>query len=244
MDQLIWSIEPKSTREERGKVVAVIPGLIRQLAVGLKDAGIEDNVRAQFFSELIQYHRQAISAPVEDRPDPASAAAPALDPAERQAAARQQAVSLKAAEAAASESLDFTAPVTVMNPFGDGEVNVNSLDLDFTAIEVAPRIQQRDKVVANPLGNLAVGTWVEFRDNGDQPSRRPAKLIFVTPRKTRYLFAVDRAGKDVIQCTPAEISRRFRMGDAVLIDEPRAESLFDRVMKGLVGKLRVPAAQR
>jgi hypothetical protein len=84
---------------------------------------------------------------------------------------------------------------------------------------------------------------VEFRDNGDQPSRRPAKLIFMTPRKTRYLFAVDRAGKDIIQCSPAELARRFRVGDAVFIDEPRPESLFDRVMKGLVGKLRVPAAR-
>jgi len=66
----------------------------------------------------------------------------------------------------------------------------------------------------------------------------------VTPRKTRYLFAFDRAGKDIIPCTPAELARRFKIGDAVIVEEPHDESLFDRIMRGLVGKLRATAIQK
>jgi hypothetical protein len=235
MDQLIWSIEPKTTREERAKFVAVIPGLIKQLAVGLKAAGIDGYVRSQFFGELMKYHQQAISVPG----DPASAAQAAPGEAGSPAADSQQ-TSVEA-NVAAPAPPDFTAPITVRNPFGDGDVSVDSVDLDFTTMEAggagAARTP-RDAVAPNPLTNLAVGQWVEFRENLEKPTRRSGRLIFVTPRKTRYLFAFDRAGKDILPYSPGEMNRRFRVGDAVLIGEPRDESLFDRIMKGLVGKLR------
>ena len=217
MDQLIWSVEPKSTREERRKIAEVIPGLVRQLAVGLTAAGIGDDVRAQFFAQFIKYHKQAITAPGEGKPDPASAAQAAPSQAESPTATGRQTASPREAKAAPSGSPDFSAPISIRNPFGDGD--------------------------ANPLDSLAVGTWVGFRETADQPVRRRARLIFVSPRKTRYLFAFDRAGKDITPYSPAELSRCFRLGDAVFIDAPRAESLFDRIMKGLVGKLRVPAAR-
>ena len=51
--------------------------------------------------------------------------------------------------------------------------------------------------------------------------------------------ATDRAGKEIIQCSRAEIGRRFLMGQAVKLDEPPEESLFDRIMNGLLGKLRM-----
>jgi hypothetical protein len=67
-------------------------------------------------------------------------------------------------------------------------------------------------------------------------------LIFVSPRRTRYLFAVDRAGREIIECTNAELNRRLRVGEAAVVDEPSEESLFDRIMSGVVGKLRGPDA--
>jgi len=36
MDQLIWSVEPKTTREERRKLAAMVPGLLKKLALGSK----------------------------------------------------------------------------------------------------------------------------------------------------------------------------------------------------------------
>jgi hypothetical protein len=243
MDQLIWSIEPKNSREERRKLVALIPGLLKKLAVGLKAAGIDGHTRHHFFAELMTYHRQAIALPGEGETESETAAAAKGASGEGDGVATTpQAASSPEARAAAAASLDFSAPITVRNPFGDGDVAVESTDLDFTATESGGARNQRE--APNPLATLAVGAWVEFRENVEQPVRRPAKLIFVTPRKTRYLFALDRAGKDIIQCTPGEISRRFRVGDAVFIEEPGPDSLFDRIMKGLVGKLRAPAAQQ
>ena len=233
MDQLIWSVEPKSTIEERRKLAALVPSLLKQLAVGLNTAGIKDDVRTQFFAQLMKYHTEALSAPAQGKRHPGSAAK------ESAAAAKQQAASPKKAKGAASGSLDLSAPITVKNPFGGGEVRVDTLD--FSATDVAARTKP-DSSSAKLPSNLAIGTWVEFRETGDKAAHRPVRLIFVSPRKTRYYFALDRAGKDIIPCTRAEITRRFRVGEAVIMDGPPEESLFDRIMSGLVGKLRAPGA--
>jgi hypothetical protein len=224
MDQLIWSVAPKSTGDERRKLAALVPGLLKSLAAGLKTAGIEDEVRTHFFAELMNYHTQSISAPASGKTDPASAAEAATG------------------RAAGSASLDFSQPITVKNPYGGGEVSVDSMD--FTATGAAGADAERDAIGANLPANLAMGIWVELRDSNDHAARRPVKLIFVSPRKTRYLFALDRVGKQILECSRAEISRRFRIGEARIVDEPAQESLFDRIMDGMVGKLRAPGAPR
>jgi hypothetical protein len=239
MDQLIWSVEPKSTREERRKLAALVPGLLKKIAAGLRTAGIEDEVRTQFFADLMKYHTQLISVPVSGSPATAAEAAAGQAGA---GGAQQQGGAAGAAMAADSTSLDFSESITVQNPFGGGEVRVDSMD--FTGADAGGANAARDASGANLPASLAMGVWVEMREAGDQAARRPLRLIFVSPRKTRYLFAVDRVGKEIIECSRAEISRRFRLGEVRIVDEPPDESLFDRIMNGLVGKLRAPAAAR
>jgi hypothetical protein len=216
MDQLIWSVEPKSTLDERRELAAMLPALVKKLTAGVKTAGIEDEVRVKFFAELMKHHTQAIGAPAQD--------APSIAPAPQ-------------SKHSASRSPDFSAPIVVKNPFGEGEVSVDVQELDFTAIAENARTRREDSI-RRALDTLAAGTWMEFRGTEDQGKGRAARLIFVSPRKTRYLFAVDRAGKEIIQISRAEISRRLRLGEAVKLDGPPEESLFDRIMNGLLGKLR------
>jgi len=186
----------------------------------------------------MKYHTQSISAPAPGQSDPAFAAegpgqvGSASDP-------RQHATTSGEAAATGTGSLDFSEIIVVQNPFGGGEVRVDSMDFTPGA-EGAP--SERDAGGANLLDNLTMGMWVELREAGDHAPRRPVKLIFVSPRKTRYLFALDRVGKEIIECSRAEIGRRFRVGEARIVDEPPEESLFDRIMNGLVGKLRAPGA--
>jgi hypothetical protein len=93
----------------------------------------------------------------------------------------------------------------------------------------------------DPPADMEIGGWVDFRPKGDGEEPRAAKLIFVSPKKTRYLFA-DRRGKNILELTRAEIVRRLRTGEAVRLDEEPKEPLFDRIMGGLVDKLKAPKA--
>jgi len=131
--------------------------------------------------------------------------------------------------------------VKIRNPYGEGEVEVASLD--FTAQPADPKKRAATKaavassLAVEPPQNLEMGSWVKFQPKDDGEAPRAAKLLFVSPKKTRYLFS-DRRGKDILELTRAEIVRRLRTGEAVRLDEEPEEPLFDRIMGGIVGKLR------
>jgi exonuclease VII small subunit len=151
-----------------------------------------------------------------------------------------------------ADELDFTAEIVVVNPFGGGEVKVD--ELDFTeAAPTGPATATGPAPGAAPSAGAAPpkaipkdvelpkklqeGVWVAFRAKTPDEPRQTAKLEYVSPLKSRYLF-VDRKGKPVLECNRTELSRRFRLRDLVILNESPDTSLFDRIMTGVMGKLR------
>lgn len=127
---------------------------------------------------------------------------------------------------------DFTEPVKVNNPFGEGEVEVD--DLDFT---VALRGPSGAKPPPALPPELVVGSWVRILLRGEEEKERFAKLNYVSPLKTRFLF-IDRQGKTALDCTQAELVKFLEIGEVTLAAEPPAEQpLFDRIAEGAIGKL-------
>ncbi|MEO8157748.1 MAG: DUF1631 family protein [Betaproteobacteria bacterium] len=166
------------------------------------------------------------------RPPPASAARPpSMPPSRVPISARPQ---QPRAESKVSETLDFTAPVTIENPFGGGKVEVE--DLDFTAKPAAGTAGAKQATAAELPRNLAIGSWVGVRGKDEKEARKSAKLSFISPLKTRYLF-VDKQGKTTLDCTRAELARRFQIGEVIIMDKVPDVPLFDRITDGLVGKL-------
>ena len=96
----------------------------------------------------------------------------------------------------------------------------------------AKRVAPADELPAD----LKVGTWVGIRDKGENVRRSSARLSYISSLKTRYLF-VDRHGKASLDCSRAELARRFRDREVVIMDELPEVPLFDRITDGLVGKL-------
>jgi hypothetical protein len=56
VDVLLWSGVRKETHEERRKMIAVLPNLLKTLSDGLAYAGIDDEIRVIFFSDLRKLH--------------------------------------------------------------------------------------------------------------------------------------------------------------------------------------------
>jgi len=207
MDDLIWSVEAKKTPEDRRKLAAMVPKLVKRITAGLQSLGAEEQVRTALFAELMTYHTEILHPK-----EPAAGAAPAAKGAEPAGKA----------PAAASATLDFTAAVTVKNPYGGGEVKVSAT------------------AAIDPPEDLEMGDWIEFRSKAAEAVPQAKKLLFVPPKKTRYIFS-DRRGQDILELTRGEIVRRLRSGEAVRLDGEPEEPLFDRIMNGLVGKLSAPA---
>lgn len=69
MDDLIWSVKPKITREERRALVARLPGLLAALNRWLDVIKWQDEARTRFFAELAECHASIVRAPLDITPE-------------------------------------------------------------------------------------------------------------------------------------------------------------------------------
>lgn len=65
MDDLIWSVKPKITHEERRKLIAKLPGLLATLNKWLDVIKWQEADRLQFFAELAECHASIVRAPLD-----------------------------------------------------------------------------------------------------------------------------------------------------------------------------------
>lgn len=69
MDDLIWSVKPKITAQERSDMVSKLPGIIASLNKWLDAIQWHDEERVKFFSDLARTHASIARAPVELSPE-------------------------------------------------------------------------------------------------------------------------------------------------------------------------------
>jgi hypothetical protein len=91
MDELIWSVKPKLTQEERKQFLRKLPPLLSALNRWLDVIKWQDEDRARFFTELADCHASIVRAPLELTP------------------ARQLEIALEAAQKAAERRLELQA---------------------------------------------------------------------------------------------------------------------------------------
>jgi hypothetical protein len=285
MDELLDSIRPKPTMEERRALARQVPGLLKRLRTGVAESGIEDAVSQSFFQELMRCHTEVMHT-VAPAPAAAASAASATPKAATDSGTKKPAVTdsalkkpvataadstikkpvadtltrkpvdarkpVTAGKAAVEEELDFTAPVEVNNPFGAGKVAVSSDDLDFSATTTQAAValatvpaeaaakgakEKKRETIRLPSAML-LGAWVEVLD-ADGETRQAARLHYVSPMKSHFLF-VDRRGRKVYECSRSMLARRVKLGEVVVLDGEPDSSLFDRIMDGIFGKLKAP----
>jgi len=69
MDDLIWSVKPKITHDERKNLIAKLPGLLATLNKWLDIIKWQDADRLQFFAELAETHASIVRAPLDITPE-------------------------------------------------------------------------------------------------------------------------------------------------------------------------------
>lgn len=69
MDDLIWSVKPKPTQEQRKTLIARLPRLLATLNKWLDAIKWQDAERLQFFAQLAEYHASIVRAPIELSPE-------------------------------------------------------------------------------------------------------------------------------------------------------------------------------
>jgi hypothetical protein len=69
MDDLIWSVKPKATQEQRRALIARLPSLLATLNKWLDAIKWQDAERLQFFAHLAECHAAIVRAPIDASPE-------------------------------------------------------------------------------------------------------------------------------------------------------------------------------
>jgi hypothetical protein len=69
MDDLIWSVKPKATQEQRKALIARLPSLLGALNKWLDAIKWQDAERLQFFARLAECHATIVRAPIDASPE-------------------------------------------------------------------------------------------------------------------------------------------------------------------------------
>lgn len=62
MDDLVWSVQAKTSADDRQRLVRLLPGLISRLKRGFDACGAPDDERSVFFAELVKLHANAVKS--------------------------------------------------------------------------------------------------------------------------------------------------------------------------------------
>ena len=215
LEDLVWSVQPKKAADDRKRLVALLPSLLKRMNVGLQQVPWVGDERERFMANLVEAHAAAV------KPSLAAVTSPTTAVAEQ---ARAEAEQAKAAgdEAAAARATQLAEAMAPAEP---------------AVVEVPEIIADQFLEIAQSLER---GMWVEFESDDGQLSF--AKLAWVSPLRGTYLFT-NRQGQKAMSMTADELAQRFRIDRARLVEaEPLVDRAFTSVMANIGTKFPQPVA--
>jgi hypothetical protein len=215
LEDLVWSVQPKRSGDERRRLVALLPNLLKRVHGGAQKLIWELGEREQFMANLVEAHAAAVKPSLASVPMPTTAVA----------------------EAAAKQAEEASAK-------GDVEAAVKARALAEAMAPAPPPapIEPPVEIIRDHFADLAAslerGMWIEFEGEGGQLAF--AKLAWVSPLRGTYLFT-NRQGQKAVSLTADELADRFRNDRARLVEaEPLVDRAFVRMMESLEQKLGEP----
>jgi hypothetical protein len=208
VEDLVWSVQPKKTREDRRHLVALLPSLLKRLTAGLREGAWPREERDGFMENLVEAHAAAVKPTLHSATLPTEAVAEqAKADAEQAKAAGDDAAAQKAEALAAAMSQAGPTPVDASGP----------AIIDDQFFEIAQSLER--------------GMWIEFEDDDGQLAF--AKLAWVSPLRGTYLFT-NRQGQKALSMTAEQLAERFRGDRARLVE---AEPLLDQAFTSMMASL-------
>ncbi len=246
-EQLVWSATAPMDRDNRQKLLKLVPELLPKLRSGLESIAYNPYEMTQLFKQLEQLHlsrlRSAgqVATPVQadpvvptpsvelTDPEPAVAEHPAPEPA---SSPEPQ------AEAAAEETAPVfqvvdEAPVSVPASPGEAKTEEPQGESSIEADEPLPASDPHMALVSN----LTQGSWFEMQDKQGQVFR--CRLAAMIKPTGKYIF-VNRSGMKVAEETRDGLAKALKSGRMRILDDGM---LFDRALEAVIGNLRSSRAR-
>lgn len=228
VDDLIWSIEPKTRQEDRLRLVRALPQMLQRIegAMRQKSAG-EEEIKA-FSAKLVELHITALKG-VQAPQEPASATAapePSSQP-EQITPAEQLPVAAEAKPAPVeAEAEGGNAPPPAARPAAGEQGAISSVKWTLPTKNLTV-----DDDFDRMAKQMKKGCWIEFiLDDGN---RLRVKLTWMSPMKGVMLFT-ERDGSNAVKISPRSLANRFRAGTALVLGDA---SLVERAVTNVMDQL-------
>ena len=234
VDDLLWSVQPKTTPVERKALTARLPRLIKGIKGGMHDLELDPVECSKFLSMLASVHVVAIKHIEEN------------SIAERKLVEAEAKLAADRAQAEAHGVLDPSSEEFIKKGlerlFEHQNVEDMELDIDFSLFEETDETEEEEQADAADgnimefielVTTLDLGDWVEF-ENDDGTTMR-ARFTWISPNSGHYLFTT-REGKKAVDTTMQGLAEELQKGRATLI-KADPDPLFDRAIGDLIDKL-------
>ena len=239
-DDLIWSVSPKLNADERKRLVAMLPALLKRLQNGMDIAAVEQQDRHRFFTALVDCHAVAVKAGLRGESvntllavtQSAVGGTPLFEKMFAEEKARELAHNRENRSGMAR--IHFTDHGVEIEEIALQENEATILASNRVAVDAAASLRpgQIDfNISAAPVPELERGTWVEFLNESGRKIR--AKLTWISPLKGVYLFT-NPGARAALSVAPDALQNQFQRGEARLIE---ASSLIDRAVDHMVQSL-------
>ncbi|TNC82001.1 MAG: DUF1631 domain-containing protein [Oleiphilus sp.] len=246
VDELLWSIEPETGDEHaRGKLLKMIPGLMKRLRAGLKEVSFDGFRTKHLLQELEESHVLALQSlqasqlhSVQDR----SEVPEAIAETEQTVAEDDEAIAdlvrstMELEEDFRSGQSEKTEPsededkkvegANIQDASESEEIVLVSAEPD----QEAPQIDESDPFVQQ-VDKFAIGCWFEFQNGG---ATERCKLAAVIRATGKYIF-VNRSGIKVAEKTRMGLAVELRRGSIQILNDGL---LFDRALESIITNLR------
>lgn len=246
VDDLIWSITPKTSLEDRKRLAVLLPLMLDTLRDGLTRIDYSDDEIEEFVKVLGEYHFASMRG--ETRGSAASESSPdeSLESGSGERASSELSTDVNSSTRnefdelmdGLDEDIDDLSEFDLDNISGlddllerkdrngDGTFEKMMAEMGFELDQdQGPRVEDEH---TDLVRNLEVGTWVELTENDGKKIR--AKLAWRGDQYTNFSF-VNRQYKLVAERPLYLLADEFRRGKAELIEDV---ALFDRAMDGVI----------
>ncbi len=207
LEDLVWSVQPKKTNEDRKHLVALLPSLLKRMSAGVQHVRWPPEERERFMSNLVEAHAAAV------KPSLAAVLLPTAAVAEQAKVEAEQAKAIGDV-AAAAKAEELAVAMSAAEP-APPEPEPEIIDDQF--LEIAQSLER--------------GVWIEFEAEDGQLAF--AKLAWISPLRGTYLFT-NRQGQKALSMTAEELAVRFRDDRARVVE---AEPLIDRAFGSMMAQI-------
>lgn len=231
VNDLLWSLTPKTDKDERRKLIELLPRLLKRLDSGIQALNLEKVVRDTFFSDLVKCHAIAVKAGFRGEQDESVATALTAFTAVDVTDIPVQETPIfgtKDFEDIPALSDSFIPDAALLQEIASTQEEASDLEeITISGVRGEAWDEPQDSHFESMVKNLKRGVWIEFKQDDDTMLR--AKLAWISPLQGTYLFT-NRLGQRAVSINAQGLAAKFRDARAQVINNV---SLIDRAVNNV-----------